>query len=110
MATKLKKNDTVVVIAGKDKGEKGRILSIDHKKSRVLVDGVNMVKRHRKASQENPQGGIVDMAAPLHISNVAYLHKGKPVRLGYITEVQTIDGKQKTIKKRIARPSGDLID
>jgi len=116
MATKLKRGDLVVVVAGKDKGQKkadgkqGRIISIDHKKGTVLVEGVNMVKKHQKSSQTNPQGGIIDKEAPIHISNVSYLYKGKPTRIGFKLEATTVDGKTKTVKKRVAKPSGDIID
>lgn len=102
MAAKLRRGDRVAILAGKDKGKEGRILSINHKKGRIIVEGANMVKKHRKAAPENPQGGVTSTEAPLHISNVAYLHKGKAVRVGF-----TIEG---GVKKRVARPSGDIID
>ncbi|NLJ84368.1 MAG: 50S ribosomal protein L24 [Halanaerobiaceae bacterium] len=67
---KIKKGDTVEVIAGKDKGKRGKILKVQPKNNRVIVEGVNMLSRHMKASQEMPQGGIVKMEGPIHISNV----------------------------------------
>lgn len=70
MANKIKKGDLVAVIAGKDKGKQGKVLELLTKQSRVLVEGVNRVKRHTKPSQKNPQGGILEKEAPLHISNV----------------------------------------
>jgi large subunit ribosomal protein L24 len=103
---KIKKGDKVQVIAGKCKGEEGKVLVVDSKNNKVIVEGVNMVKKHVKASATNPQSGIVSKEAPLDASNVMYLYKGKPVRLGYTVEVA--DGKN--VKKRIAKPSGDLID
>ena len=66
----VKKGDTVVVITGKDKGKKGKVLQVIPKENRVVVEGVNIVKRHTKPSQANPQGGILEKAAPIHSSNV----------------------------------------
>ena len=102
---KIKKGDKVQVIAGKCKGEEGKVLSVDAKKKKVIVEGVNLVKKHVKPNAQQG-GGIIAVAAPLDASNVMYLYKGKPVRLGYTVEV--VDGKK--VKKRIAKPSGDLID
>lgn len=80
---KLKVNDTVQVLAGKDKDKKGKIKSINFKTNRVVVEGVNMVKKALKPNQANPQGGIVDMEKAIHISNVALLDpkSGKPTRV-----------------------------
>lgn len=80
---KLKVNDTVQVLAGKDKGKKGKIKTINFKTNRVVVEGVNMVKKALKPNQANPQGGIVDMEKAVHISNVALLDpkSGKPTRV-----------------------------
>ena len=106
MATKLKikKKDRVIVIAGKDKGKIGEVTAVMPKENRVLVSGVNMMARHTKPSQVNPQGGIVRKEAPIHISNVAHLDPkdNKPVRAGY----KTI----KDQKVRFARRSGEVID
>ena len=99
---KLKKGDPVVVIAGKDKGREGAIARVLPGANKVVVDGVNTAKRHQKARKANEQGGIVDKVMPLDASNVAYLHKGKPTRLGYkINDDGT--------KVRIARSTGDVI-
>lgn len=77
MATlKIKKGDTVRVIAGKDNGKEGKVVSIDRKNGRVLVEGINMVTKHMKPSAANQNGGIVQKEAPIDISNVMYLHKG----------------------------------
>ena len=100
---KIKKVDKVQVIAGKCKGEEGKVL--EAKNNKVIVEGVNLIKKHVKPSAQQA-GGIVTFAAPLDASNVMYLYKGKPVRIGYTVEV--VDGKN--VKKRIAKPSGDLID
>jgi large subunit ribosomal protein L24 len=88
---KLKVNDTVQVRAGKDKGKQGKIMSINLKTNRVLVEGVNVVKKAIKPNQQNQQGGIVDMEKAIHISNVALLDpkSGKPTRV----TVKKVDGK-----------------
>ena len=70
MASKIKKGDTVKVIAGKDKDKEGKVLAVDTKKNTVLVEGVNMVTKHTKPSAANQQGGIVTKEAPIHVSNV----------------------------------------
>lgn len=102
MASKIKKGDTVVVIAGKDKDKEGKVMMVDRKKNKVLVEGVNMVKKHSKPSAQNQNGGIIEKESPLDISNVMYLHKGKATRLGFKFE----DGK----KVRYAKSTGDVID
>ena len=88
--SKIKKGDLVQVIAGKDKGKEGKIIAIDHKKNTVLVEGANMITKHTKPSASNQQGGIIHQEGPIDISNVMYVHKGEPVRLGY-----TMDGDKK---------------
>ncbi|OUU28205.1 MAG: 50S ribosomal protein L24 [Verrucomicrobia bacterium TMED44] len=70
MATKLKKGDEVVVIAGDDKGSKGKILEVEREKNRILVEGINMSKKHERKTQDNPQGSIVEREASIHYSNV----------------------------------------
>lgn len=89
MKTKLKKGDRVIIIAGKDKGKEGNINFIDRKANRVVVEGCNMITKHQKPNAAG-QGGIIQKEAPVHISNVMYMHNGKPVRLG----VQINDGKK----------------
>ena len=80
MATlKIKKDDMVQVIAGKDKGKEGKVLHVDKKNGTVVVEGVNKVFKHSKPSMANQAGGIIEMEAPMDISNVMYLYKGKPV-------------------------------
>ena len=87
MKTKLKKNDTVVVVAGKDKGKTGRILRIDQARGRVLVEGVNMVKKAQRRRSQNESGGIIEKEASLDLSNVMFVAKdGKRSRLGYRVE------------------------
>ena len=101
-AYKIKKGDTVKVIAGKDKDKEGKVIAVDTKNHRVLVEGVNMVTKHTKPSQANPQGGIVQQAAPIDVSNVMYVSKGKASRVGFKIE----DGK----KVRYAKATGEVID
>ena len=107
---KLKRGDKVRVIAGKSKGKEGKILHIDRKNNRVVIEEVNMVTKHQKPSRTNQTGGIVHIEAPVHISNVMYLHQGKPTRIGYQVEEVDRDGVRQVIKQRIARSTGDVID
>lgn len=103
MATmKIKKGDTVKVIAGKDRDSEGKVLSVDMKNHRVLVEGVNMVTKHQKPSQANPNGGIAQKEAPIDISNVMLVVKGKATRVGFKVE----NGK----KVRYAKATGEVID
>ncbi|PZX03606.1 large subunit ribosomal protein L24 [Psychrobacillus insolitus] len=99
----VKKGDKVMVIAGKDKGKTGVILTSFPKKDRVLVEGVNIIKKHMKPNQANPQGGIVSQEAAIHVSNVMLIDPktGEPTRVGYKVE----DGK----KVRVAKKSGEVI-
>ncbi|MEM8750207.1 MAG: 50S ribosomal protein L24 [Pseudomonadota bacterium] len=101
---KIKKGDSVVVLSGKDKGRTGTVLSMITKTDRVLVQGINMVKRHTKQSQTS-EGGIIAKEAPVHISNVALADPkdGKPTRVG-------IKINDDGTKVRFAKRSGDLID
>ena len=99
---KIKKGDNVKVIAGKDKGKEGKVISVDAKKNRVTVEGVNIVTKHTKPSVANQNGGIVQAEGSIDISNVMLVVKGKATRVGF--EIK--DGK----KVRVARPSGQVID
>ena len=99
---KIKTGDTVKVIAGKDKDKEGKVIAVNKKDGRVLVEGVNMLTKHTKPSQANPQGGIVQQAAPIDVSNVMYVSKGKASRVGFKIE----DGK----KVRYAKATGEVID
>jgi large subunit ribosomal protein L24 len=103
MAMKIRKGDTVVVLAGKDKGRTGEVTRVVPKDDKVVVSGVNVHARHRKPTQLNPQGGIERKEAPLHVSNVAIADpkSGKPTRVRF----EERDGK----KVRIAAKSGELI-
>ena len=104
MAAKIKKGDRVVVLAGKDKGKTGDVLQVYPKESRVIVSGVNMVRRHTAPSQMNA-GGIVEKEAALHVSNVAHADPkdGKPTRVGF----KMLEGDRKV---RYAKRSGEVID
>ena len=108
--TRLRRGDMVQVIAGKDKGKKGRIMRIDHKTGRVVVQNINMVSKHQKAKKQGELPGILKMEAPLAISNVMYLFKGKPTRLGVKLEEKTVNGRTVIIKTRIAKKTGDAVD
>jgi large subunit ribosomal protein L24 len=103
MAAKIKKGDRVVVLTGKDKGRQGAVSKVFPKESRVLVDGLNMVQRHTRPSQGDPQGGIKSKEAPLHVSNVAVVDsKGKPTRVGF-----RVEGDKKV---RFAKTTGEVIN
>ncbi len=103
MAMKIKKGDKVIVITGKDKGKTGEVTKAMPKENKVIVSGVNMVKRHQKPTQENA-GGIVSKEAPIHVSNVAIVDpkSGKASRIG--TKILD-DGR----KVRVAKKSGEVI-
>lgn len=99
---KIKKGDTVKVIAGKDNGKEGKVISVNPKDSKVVVEGVNVVKKHTKPSVANQEGGIVETEAAIDISNVMYVHKGKTTRVGFKMD--------KDKKVRFAKSTGDIID
>lgn len=100
----IKKGDTVYVLAGEDKGQTGRVLSVDQKTGRAVVEGVNMVKKSAKPSAQNPQGGFVEKEAPIHMSNLNVVDPKtkKPTRVGYKRDE---NGK----KVRISKKSGEEI-
>ncbi len=99
---KLKKGDTVVVIAGKDRGKEGEVAQVLPSENKVIVSGVNTAKKHQKARAANQQGGIIDRDMPIDASNVMLVHKGKPTRVGYRTNS---DG----TKVRVAKRTGEVI-
>ena len=99
---KIKKGDTVKVIGGKDKDKEGKVIAVDPKKNTVLVEGVNMITKHTKPSAANQNGGIIQKEAPIDISNVMYVHKGKATRVGF-----KMDGDKKV---RFAKSTGEVID
>lgn len=110
MTTKLKKGDMVFISTGKDKGKEGKIVDVDRKNNRVLVQGINMVTKHAKPSASNQQGGIVHQEAFIDASNVMYVHKGKPTKLGIKVEQEERNGKTKNVRKRVAKTTGEVID
>ena len=95
---KIKKGDTVRVIAGKDKGKDGKVIAVNHKNNTLIVEGINMITKHTKPSAANQQGGIIHQEGPIQVSNVMYLYKGQPARIQY----QVNDGK----KVRAAKVKG----
>ncbi len=104
---RIKRDDTVMVITGKDAGRVGRVLRIAKGGERVVVEKLNMAKRHQRPTQANPQGGIIDKEMGMHISNVMLLTKeNQPVRVGY--ETRDVDGK--TSKIRVAKQTGEPIE
>lgn len=103
MAAKIKKGDRVVVLTGKDKGRQGTVLRVLPKEDRVVVEGLNMVQRHTRPTQTDPQGGIKNKEAAIHISNVAIVDsKGKPTRVGF-----RVEGDKKV---RVAKTTGEVIN
>ena len=103
MAAKIRKGDRVVVLTGKDKGRQGSVLKVLPKESRVVVEGLNMVQRHTRPSQGDPQGGIKNKEAPLHVSNVALVDsKGKATRVGF-----RMEGDKKV---RFAKRTGEVVN
>ncbi|MCR5800866.1 MAG: 50S ribosomal protein L24 [Lachnospiraceae bacterium] len=99
---KIKKGDTVEIIAGKDKGSQGKVKSVDPANHKVVVEGLNMVTKHSKPTQANPNGGIVSKEAPLDISNVMLVVGGEKTRVGF-----KVEGDKKV---RIAKKTGKAID
>ena len=99
---KIKKGDMVKVIAGKDKDKEGKVISVDQKNNKVLVEGINMITKHSKPSAGNPNGGIIQKEAAIDASNVMLVHEGKATRVGFKFE----DGK----KVRFAKATGKVID
>ena len=99
---KIKKGDTVRVIAGTDKGSEGKVIAVNHKNNTVLVEGVNMITKHTKPSPANQEGGIIHQEGPIDASNVMYVHKGTATRVGI-----KMDGDKKV---RYAKSTGEVID
>lgn len=109
MKIKIKKNDNVMVIAGNDRGKTGKVLKVFPKENRVIVEGVNIRKRHTKPTQRNPQGGIFEKEAPIHISNVMILDPktNEPSRIGAKIILDEKTGKKKSA--RISKKSGEML-
>lgn len=99
---RIKKDDQVTVIAGKDKGKTGRVLRVDRDKGRVLVEGINIVKKAMRKKRQEDRGGIAEIEAPIHISNVMLVTRnGEPTRVGV-----KLDGESKV---RVARKNGETV-
>ena len=99
---KIVKGDTVIVISGKDRGKEGVVSRVLPASNKVIVDGVNVAKKHQKPRKANEQGGIIDRDMPIHVSNVMLVHRGKPTRVGFKVNP---DG----TKVRIAKSTGEEI-
>ena len=100
---KIRKGDTVQVMSGTDAGKVGRVIKVNNDSERLLVEGVNIVKKHARPTQETPQGGIIEKEANIHLSNTMLMVGGKPTKVGYkILE----NGK----KVRVAKKTGEVID
>jgi len=99
---KIKKGDMVQVIAGKDKDLKGKVISVNKKDGKVLVEGVNMITKHTKPNASNQTGGLINQEGPIDISNVMYLHNDKMTRVGF-----KMEGDKKV---RVAKATGEVID
>ena len=99
---KLRKGDTVKVIAGKDVGKEGQIIEVQPTRTKVIVEGVNIAKRHKKARSATDKADIIEKPMPIDASNVMFVHKGKPTRLGYKT-------KDDGTKVRVAKKTGDEV-
>lgn len=106
---KIKKNDTVMVIAGNDRGKTGKVLKVFPKESRLIVEGINIRKRHTKPTQKNPQGGILEKEAPIHISNVMIIDPktNEPTRVGAKIILDEKTGKKKVA--RVSKASGEML-
>lgn len=106
---KIRKNDNVMILSGNNKGKTGKVLKIFTKTERVIVEGVNIRKRHSKPSQKNPQGGILEKEAPIHVSNVAVLDpkSNEPTRIGAKIIIDDKTGKKRSA--RISKASGEML-
>ena len=102
MAAKIRRGDTVEVLVGRDRGKRGAVLRIDREHGRVVVERINIVKKHQKPTAATRQGGIIEKEAPLHVSNVALVHKGETTRVAF----RVVDGK----KCRWSVRHGEAID
>ncbi len=106
---KIRKNDNIVVIAGNYRGKSGKVLKVFPSKNRVIVEGVNMRKRHTKANQKNPQGGIIEKEAPIHVSNIMIIDAktNEPTRVGARVIIDDKTGKKR--RARVSKVSGEML-
>jgi len=100
---KIKKGDTVQIISGNEAGKSGRVIKVFPLKDKIVVEGLNMVKKHARPTQDNPQGGIIEKEAAIHISNVMFISGGRPTRIGY----KTLDDGRKV---KYAKITGEVIN
>lgn len=108
---KIKKGDTVKVISGKNLGKEGKVLKVYPKTNKVIVEGVNIIKKHAKPTQANPDGGIMEYEAPFQVSNVMICEKKTgTTRVGYKTITETIKKVEKTRKVRYSKKTGEVLD
>jgi large subunit ribosomal protein L24 len=107
---KIHKNDNVMIISGNDKGKSGKVLKVFPSKSRIIVEGINIRKRHTKPNQKNPQGGILEKEASIHVSNVLLIDpkSNQPTRLG--TQIILDEKTKKKRRIRVSRVSGEMIE
>ena len=105
---RIKKGDTVIVLSGKDKGRTGEVVAASHKTGRVIVKGINIITKHNRPSNANPDGGIEKREAPLHVSKVAYFDPAqkRATRIGY----KFVEKNGKQVKVRYCKLSGTVID
>ncbi|MBK7257091.1 MAG: 50S ribosomal protein L24 [Ignavibacteriae bacterium] len=106
---KIRKNDSVMVIAGNARGKTGKVLKVYPERERIIVEGVNIMKRHTRPSQKNPQGGIVQREAPIHVSNVMLLDpkQNQPTRVGTSVVKDETTGKKR--RMRVAKATGEMF-
>jgi large subunit ribosomal protein L24 len=107
---KILKSDKVRVISGANRGKEGTVLQVFPKTQRVIVEGVNIIKKHAKPSQGNPDGGIIERPAPIHVSNVMVVDGKATSKVGYKVVTETIRKKDVTRKVRYAKKSGEILD
>ena len=100
---KIRKGDTVQIISGNETGKSGRVIKVFPIKDKIIVEGLNMVKKHARPTQDTPQGGIIEKEAAIHISNVMFIAGGKPTRIGY----KTLEEGRKV---RYAKTTGEVIN
>jgi len=106
---RVRKNDQVIIIAGNYKGKKGKVLKVFPENKRVIVEGVNFIKRHTRPSQQNPQGGIMEKESPIDASNVMIIDPktGEPTRIGHKIIIDDKTGKKRSV--RISKDSGEML-
>ncbi len=107
---KIRKGDKVRVMRGEDRGKEGSVIKVYPKTERVLIEGVNVIKKHAKPSQANPDGGILEYEAPINASNVMLIAKKEPTRVGYKIVTESDKKKSVTKKVRVAKKTGEVLD